>query len=492
MGIVQKQGTWNTILTYLGIGLGYLNVVILFPTYFSTEQVGLVRLMTFVAMIYSQFSSIGAQNVAVRFAALFRTEQRSEHTVLRHILKVSGIALVVVSLVYIALNPLLKDLYAEGSPLFVEFMLYVIPLAIAILLFDILDGYAKSIFRSVFPTFLRDVLLRISTTLIITLFAIGIVDLDQFILLYIAVFWLNAVILAIYIALNNTYLPDSKKTRIGRAEKKSMLLFGLFSLLSGVTNLILNTVDSLMIGSMMNLTDVGIYTTIAFVAVLIMVPARSIYKTTTTLIAEHWGAGEMAELGKLYKSVSIINLITGGYIFVMVLIGFNYLMLYLPEDYRIGYYVFLYLGIGKLFDAATGVNGPIILHSKYFKIDVVFTIAFAVVSITLNYLLIPKYGIDGAAMASMISIFIFNLSRIVFVFFKFKLQPFSVETPIILILLGAVFGLNELLPQLKNVHFDFIYRIGTLSIVYLSVLFAFKISDDFQDYSRKALKKFGL
>jgi len=57
MGTIQKQSTQNTIISYLGIALGYVNIVLLFPNFFNTSEVGLARILIHIAAIYAQFSA---------------------------------------------------------------------------------------------------------------------------------------------------------------------------------------------------------------------------------------------------------------------------------------------------------------------------------------------------------------------------------------------------------------------------------------------------
>ena len=46
-------------------------------------------------------------------------------------------------------------------------------------------------------------------------------------------------------------------------------------------------------------------------------------------------------------------------------------------------------------------------------------------TIGINYMLIPIYGIDGAAMATAMSVFVFYSIKTLFVYFKMKMHPFT-------------------------------------------------------------------
>ena len=71
-----------------------------------------------------------------------------------------------------------------------------------------------------------------------------------------------------------------------------------------------------------------------------------------------------------------------------------------------------YIGLAQLFNISTGVNGAIITNTKYYRFDLYTSVLLAIITVIANLLLIPRFGIDGAAMATAISIFLFNLTRL--------------------------------------------------------------------------------
>ncbi|MBK7943890.1 MAG: hypothetical protein IPJ85_00645 [Flavobacteriales bacterium] len=62
MGIVARQATLNTLLAYFGIGLGFVNVVLLYPRVLAAEEFGLTRLLVSIATIAAQVAQLGAEN----------------------------------------------------------------------------------------------------------------------------------------------------------------------------------------------------------------------------------------------------------------------------------------------------------------------------------------------------------------------------------------------------------------------------------------------
>jgi len=92
--------------------------------------------------------------------------------------------------------------------------------------------------------------------------------------------------------------------------------------------------------------------------------------------------------------------------------------------------------IAKLLNLAASTNNEIINYSKFYRANLVFLLILAFINIVLNIYLIPKYGISGAAFATLASFIIFNLLKLIFIKVKFGFLPFSKNT-LKLLLLGV-------------------------------------------------------
>ena len=79
MGIVQRNSITITILSYLGILIGYVNKILLLTNFLTEEQVGLVNILTGLAVLYAQFSALGINFSVVKFFPFFRTPDRRDN-----------------------------------------------------------------------------------------------------------------------------------------------------------------------------------------------------------------------------------------------------------------------------------------------------------------------------------------------------------------------------------------------------------------------------
>ena len=67
MGLIQRDAIKMTIITYVGVLIGYVNKVLLFTNILAPEQVGLANLLISIATLYATLSAIGMNSITLRF-----------------------------------------------------------------------------------------------------------------------------------------------------------------------------------------------------------------------------------------------------------------------------------------------------------------------------------------------------------------------------------------------------------------------------------------
>jgi O-antigen/teichoic acid export membrane protein len=156
--------------------------------------------------------------------------------------------------------------------------------------------------------------------------------------------------------------------------------------------------------------------------------------------------------------------------------------LFLKPEYSAGKTVVIIICLGKLFDLATGLNGTILTLSKYYIYDTYIMVGLIFITVTLNYFLIPIYGMNGAAIALAIATIYYNLIRYLIVWWKLGMQPFTFDL-VKIIILSITIGLTiSSLPTLNGNKImtvaDMAYRSITLTLVYGVVIYWSKISPE--------------
>ena len=191
----------------------------------------------------------------------------------------------------------------------------------------------------------------------------------------------------------------------------------------------------------------------------------------------------------LYTKSAINLLLVGGLFFLLVWLNIDNILSILPEKFSHGKYVVLFIGLAQLFNISTGLNGVIIVNSKYYRWDLIFNISLLVITIMTNIILIPIYGIDGAAMATAISLFSFNILKVVFVYVKLNMHPFTVKTLYTLFIFLGLYFIIPLVPSVGNIFFDILVRTALIVILFVPTMYKLELSKDMNKIINSLLNK---
>ena len=159
----------------------------------------------------------------------------------------------------------------------------------------------------------------------------------------------------------------------------------------------------------------------------------------------------------------------------------------LPESYSGGISVVFIIAFSKYFDVMLGNNNSIIFNSKYYRTVLFLGLCLVVVTVTLNRIFIPLYGITGAAWATLISIGLYSLAKALFVVLRMKLFPFTIKTLGSVVILAATFILFY--PWTFGIHpvINILLKSVLITLMYLGLHFYTKISSDINEQLTKYL-----
>ena len=126
---------------------------------------------------------------------------------------------------------------------------------------------------------------------------------------------------------------------------------------------------------------------------------------------------------------------------------------------------------------ATGANSQIINFSKHYKVMLIFVVILIILVVVNNLLFIPVWGITGAAIASAFSMFLNNLMRYIYLYRKFRFQPFNLKFILVTIFLAVAYFVGLLIPDM-NLFGDILVRSGCITIIFGSLILASRVSED--------------
>ncbi|MFT6055177.1 MAG: O-antigen/teichoic acid export membrane protein [Roseivirga sp.] len=488
MGIVINQSIKSSVIAYLGVLIGYANVLWLFPYFLESEQIGLFRLIQSSAFLMATFGQFGLSSSLVKFFPRFKNEKGF----LAFTLIGGGVGSLFLFLLTLLFKNQITAYFSQESALFVEYFSITLLISVCLVQFQIFEAYCRSLLKIVIPTLIRDIQLRLSITVLIALFALGIISFDLLIQVLLGVYALMVISIFGYLKSIQSFSFKLDFSFLNKKVLKEIVTYSLFMLIgAGGTQIVLQ-IDSIMVSGQLGLEATGIYTIAFFIGIVIEMPRRSIAQISSALIAQAFEKEDIPAVNKLYKQTAINQMIIGSLLLIGIWANLENLYSFIPNGqlYISGINVVLFIGLGKLSDMAFGTNGEIIVMSKHYKFNVIAVAILAFLTIGLNLILIPKYGIEGAAIASFLAMLIFNISKFLFVWIKFKIQPFSINTLKFLAIVGVVLFGNQLLPPLENVFFDILVRSIAITILFAILTLGLKVSVEVNGLFKKLITKF--
>jgi len=481
MGIVRNQSIKNSIYIYIGLFLGAISTIILYPNAFNShpEHLGLLQIIIAYSTVISTFSFLGAPKTIIRFFPRF--ENRNELITLTFLIPIIGFLLVLFSYFVfkdIFLNIINADELLTKHFHLVFFMLFFISF------FEVFSALSRSLLNATIPIFLREIFLKGVAIILLFLHWFDYIDFSTFLNLYITIYLAMVLILSYSIFKDFRYRITMRFNEINIRE---LFTYGAFVLFGGASSILVSKVDMMMIAKLMDLKQVAYYTIAFFIGNIILVPARSIGSIISPLLAQAWENNDLNKIDNIYKKSSINQLLFGGLLFLAVWLNIDEGLSLLPDKFQGGKYVVLYISFSKLYSIATGVNSQIIINSRFYRFDLYSNIILLGITILSNYIFIPessplfKYdivGINGAAFATGLSVIIFNTFKMIFVKIKIGLQPFTFQTIKAVILIIFTYYIVNIIPFSDNIFYAILLRSGLIVLIFLTLMLFFHISED--------------
>ncbi|MCF8461102.1 MAG: oligosaccharide flippase family protein [Flavobacteriales bacterium] len=487
MGIIRKQSIQTSLLSYLGVGLGYINVVLLFPKFFAPEEFGLTRVLIAVVGIASQFALFGLTSVIIRFLPKFRDgDEKNHHGLLGVSLWWSLLGVALVGAILFIAQPWVVEFKKDSSGLFFDYYILLFPLLVFEAFYQIFASYTRALYHSVVNVFFKEILLRVTTTILIVLFYFDWLNVSQFMWLFVIQHGILVVGMIIYLKIIGHFNLIIDRNFLSPQLRKEILHYRAFTMLTNVSSYMLMSVDVVMISYMIGLEDTAFYTVAFYIVALINIPRNAITNISLPVVSDAWKSDDREMIQKVYSKTAINQLFIGVLIFVGIWANQANIFHILPDEYADGKWVLFFVGLARVMDVGFGINGGIISNSSAYRFDTYGNIVLLIITVVLNLIFIPLYGIVGAAGATAISLTSFNFAKYVFLKVKFGFDPFSWRTPVTVLLGLLAYWLSCLVPEQSNFIVDIVIRSSVVVIVYLPISFVLRLSEDVNEFIKLA------
>ncbi len=482
MSTIKKQSIRNTIITYLGVVIGFVSLLFIQPNLLKPEELGLTKILIAAASLIATILPLGVSSVTTKFFPYFRNAEKKHHGYFGFMLLFPLTGLVVCGILMYAFKNLIIQQYIHQSYLFTHYFHLVLPFAFIIGVNMTLNAYCSSLFKTSVISFFEGIVSRILFIIIIVFYYFGWIDLTQLMYLYVCIYLLQVIAMVIYI---NTI--DKPSLRIDTQFLKSvgvnkLVGFGLLLTLTNFSSIGLKHLDSIMIGKYMNLDYVGIFALASFIGLVIEIPLSSLERITNPKIAQAWVNKDTESIRKIYsQSVKYLMLI-GGILLVGITANVNELLSLLPEPYHQGAMVAVIACIGAFLNVSTGVNTSILFSSEKYIYGTYLLFMLLITAILLNIILIPLYGIIGAALATVISSIIYNALKYFIILKNFNMQPYNQSSLKIMMVIVLSFAVAFSIPSFSNAIVSILIKSSVITLVYAVSVYVLNIIPEYHHY----------
>lgn len=489
MGSIQKQSIQNTIISYTGVIIGFVNTLVLQPVMLSPEELGLTRILYSVSVLIATLFPLGINAFSVKYFPRFRNAENGHNGYLGLLLLVASIGYVFVSVVVLLLKGSVLAQY-ENSPLFVEYFSYIFPMSLFLGFISVLNAYSSCLFKTSVPSFLNEIFIRLFVMAIVSLYFLKLMSFPTFVFLFMASTGVQLLFLMAYILRSGNFsfhINWAFLKTLGMKEPASYML--LLSLAALASMAIRNNIDNILIGSYLGLGQVAVYSVGFLIASMIEVPASALSRIADPKISDAIARSDFKLIKEVYYKSTRLLMILGGLLFIGIFINVHELLEFLPEKYRLGENVVIIIGISAFFNMATGMNNAIVFYSHKYVTGSVMLIVTIFFSVAANIILIPAWGIDGAAVATGTSLLLLNVMRAVIIYQSFRLQPFSGYVLVVFVMMGACIGINYFLPKTDYALLDIMYRSVVVTVIYSAGIYFTGIASEAVDIVKKLISR---
>ncbi len=490
MGIIQKQTIKGSIYSYLGVVIGYLNIVVLMPQFYTTEQIGLTQVLLSISAIFSLIGSLGFNGVTNRLFPYFRDEKNG-HNGYPFLITITGLlGFSVVLAAFFVLKPHIIEANIEKSPMLVEYLFFLIPLIFFRLIFVLLDGYNKIMLDSLTGIFWMDLGYKALNFIFIVLFSVGVLNFRQYMFGFTISMSFPVIPILYNLVKRGQFSLRPQLSFLNKKLLKQMVDVSTYGLLGSSSAIIVTNIDRIMVNEYLALGATGIFSVCALFGTIIKIPFVSLNRISVSFLAEAWKSNNIKEIESIYYKSTINQIIFALLLFVGIIGNLDNIFLMLPSIYEEGRSVVVIYSLAFLVLTAVGSGGFIIGTSAKYKVQTYFMFITVFLTIAFNVIFIPWLGMEGAAFATFLTYLISSVFRVLFLKFKMNLFPYNYKH-----LLVIFIGLVSLLPSLfinpfENIFIDIFIRSLIISSIYISLIVSLNISTEINGMVKSIFYRF--
>ena len=474
MGIVAKQTFLNVIIICIAFAIGGFNTLVFYPLFLSAEDYGLVVFLLATSNLLMPLIGFGVHQTIIRFFSSYNTKDEQQKFMSSVILLPLFIALVVGGIGVVFYHSISAALSIE-NPVIASYTWVIFAVAVATAYFEVFYAWARVQLQSVAGNALKEIFPRLY--LFLLLMALYLFDLSFhfFIVALVSGYYLR---LLLMIILANRFYPLRIRLFFP-SDISSILTYSFTIFLAGSAGSLIIDIDKFMIPQLEEIKQTAFYAVAIFAATIVEVPARAMWQILNPLVATAVNENNFKEVNRLYRRSALNLVVVSGWFFLLINLNSEALFSLLPnEGYQKATFVVLYISLAKLITMIFGCGGAIISNSSFYQISLVFSVVMALGVSILNLVWIPLYGIDGAALATLVVVGLSIAVKVMYLQFKIKAHPLSWNLLKALISVAILYTSFQYIDWTLSPIIQIILTSAMVSCLYFLIVAQFKLSDD--------------
>lgn len=390
-------------------------------------------------------------NMVYRFFPTFKDPEKGNHGFGGFILAYTITGFILLCILILPFADFFLDQYRRNSALIIEYAYLILPLGLVLSIISVFSALSHSLYKTVLPSFLNDIVVRVLLIVLVVIYAFThLLSFSQFVIGFTSIYVIQLSLLTYYIVRSGNFKLSFKLSYF--LQNREMIKYGFVISFATIASLSLKQVDTIFIPKYLDISFAGIYAVVMFIPAIIEAPVFSLEKIGYAKISEAISKGDSEDVSSIYKLSSYYLLFFSGWLFLMVIANLDELMRILPPVYSQASPVIVILSASALFNSFSGLNNGIVMNSGLFKAGTVLLIVSLIITIVMNILLIPVFGITGAALATATGSLVFNSGKLLLIKFKFNMLPFREGTFQFMILIAIASIVVYLLPSYDAIN----------------------------------------
>ncbi|REG89318.1 MATE family efflux transporter [Winogradskyella sediminis] len=405
-----------------GVVLSF-TTLLLITNNFQEDLVGKYNYLNSILVVLGSISLLGMNSSFLQFSGMLDAQNEFQEVVniYKKKIKILIISCAVLISIYLLIKPLISEYLKEIQinvileKAFIGLFFY----AISLLNYEVVRGLKKLIQSE----FYRNIL-RFGTLFVVVIILIYLDREDLFLDLFIATFILTAIITSINVIIILKKITSKKAVGETRISYKKILSVSLPMTISFLALLIMQSIDVIMLKNYYEYHIVAYYGVVMRVSFLISIVLMSINAIISPLISKLFFSEQKRDLIELMNKSIKLNFLLTLPLILLLLIFPKFVLSFFGDNYQDSSNVLIIILLGQIINVFSGSVGVYLNMTGRQLVFQRILLVTLVINVLLNLTLIPVYDMVGAAISTSISLIVWNITGVIYIYKKDKILLF--------------------------------------------------------------------